>query len=55
MTAAIADWSRRWVQATRGAPISFDEAQATAARFLDPLLDNSVAGRRWDASHQRWK
>ena len=51
----IADWSRRWVQATRGAPISFDEAQATAARFLDPALADSVAGQRWNASHQRWE
>jgi hypothetical protein len=51
----ITDWSRRWVQATRGAPISFDEAQAAAARFLNPVLDDSVAGRQWNASHQRWE
>jgi hypothetical protein len=50
----IADWERRWHKATRGAPIEFDEAQAVAARFIDPVLRDSVAGQRWSATEQRW-
>jgi hypothetical protein len=50
----IADWGPRWRKATREAPIGFDEAQAVAARFIDPVLKNSAAGERWRAAEQRW-
>jgi hypothetical protein len=37
-----------------GAQIEFDEAQAIAARFIDPALADAVAGRCWSAADQRW-
>ena len=48
------DWQSRWEKATRGAPIDFSEALATAARFADPLLANGALGRRWSAADQSW-
>jgi hypothetical protein len=50
----IAGWKGRWHKATRGAPIGFDEAQEMVARFIDPVLRDSVAGRQWSATEQRW-
>jgi nucleotidyltransferase AbiEii toxin of type IV toxin-antitoxin system len=50
----IADWEPRWHKATRGAPIDFDEAQAVAARFMDPVLQDSVEDKRWSAAKQQW-
>jgi hypothetical protein len=50
----LADWEPRWHRATRGAPIDFDQAQAVAAEFMDPVLRHSVERRRWIAAEQRW-
>lgn len=50
----IADWRGRWVRATRGAPIDFEEAHAVVALFLDPVLSRSVEGKRWAATERRW-
>ena len=43
----LGDWRSRWTRATRGAPISFDEAQEVAAAFIDPVLKDAVEGKRW--------
>jgi hypothetical protein len=51
----IADWRSRWRRATRGAPITFEEAQAVAASFMDPVLVDSVNSRHWSAADQRWR
>jgi hypothetical protein len=51
----IADWAPRWQKATRGAPVAFAEAQAAAARMMDPVLGGSVEGRQWSAVEQRWR
>ena len=50
----IADWSRRWKKATRDAPVSFKEAQAVAAAFLNPVLDDTANGKHWNAANQTW-
>jgi hypothetical protein len=49
-----AHWRTQWTRATRGAPISFDEAFALAALFLGPLLLGDVRGTRWSAATQAW-
>jgi hypothetical protein len=51
----LADWAPRWTKATRGAPITFEAAQAGAARFLDPVLRGSVEGLQWSAVDQQWR
>jgi nucleotidyltransferase AbiEii toxin of type IV toxin-antitoxin system len=51
----LADWKARWTRATRGAPISFDEAREAASTFPDPVLRTAVEGNRWSASEQAWK
>lgn len=48
------DWRQRWTKATRGAPITFDEALATAERFVGPALAHAVGGTRWSAVDQTW-
>ena len=50
----IADWSLRWTKATRDAPVTFEEAQAVAAAFLNPVLDGTADGMRWNAATQTW-
>jgi hypothetical protein len=50
----IADWSLRWKKATRDAPITFEEARAVAAAFLNPVLDGTADGIRWNAGTQTW-
>jgi hypothetical protein len=50
----IADWSLRWKKATRDAPITFEEARAVAAAFLNPVLDGAADGMRWKAATQTW-
>ena len=52
--AQIRDWKPRWKKATRGAPITFEDAQATAARFVDPVLQGAVIGLRWSSAEQVW-
>ena len=49
-----ADWSMRWRQATRDAPVSFADALTAAATFLDPLLAGRASGLRWHAATQAW-
>ena len=50
----IADWSPRWKKATRDAPVTFEEARAVAAAFLNPVLDGTADGMRWNAATQTW-
>ena len=50
----IADWGDRWSKATRNAPIDFTQAQLVAARFMDPVLQYAVEGKRWSAAEQQW-
>jgi hypothetical protein len=52
--AQIRDWRSRWEKATRGAPITFEDALVTAARFIDPVLQSTTSGRRWAWREQRW-
>jgi Nucleotidyl transferase AbiEii toxin, Type IV TA system len=47
------DWRRRWKKATRGAPMSFDEAYALARTFLEPILARSGQGR-WSSAERAW-
>lgn len=50
----VADWRARWTRATRGAPVSFDQAMETATRFLTPVLRGDVAGARWSSATGEW-
>jgi hypothetical protein len=50
----ITDWGPRWKKATRGAPVTFEAAQAVAAAFLTPVLDGTADGMRWNAAAQSW-
>jgi hypothetical protein len=50
-----ADWGSRWHKATRNAPIEFDDAQAIAARFMDPVLTGAATGKSWRAARQQWE
>jgi hypothetical protein len=49
-----AEWRRRWARTTRGAPVAFDEALATATAFLDPVLRGDVGCARWSCARRRW-
>jgi Nucleotidyl transferase AbiEii toxin, Type IV TA system len=49
----IEDWRKRWTKATRGAPMTLDEAYARAAIFLDPILDGSARGT-WFPARSEW-
>lgn len=51
----VEDWRRRWVKATRAAPIVFEEAYELSAALIDPVLQDQVAGRRWVASETGWQ
>jgi hypothetical protein len=48
------DWSRRWDRATRGAPLSFEEALEVAAQLVDPVLSGSVDDARWSSAGRAW-
>lgn len=50
----ITDWSARWMKATRDAPVTFEEAWAVAAAFLNPVLDGTADGMRWNAATRAW-
>src|SRR6185369_1924311 len=50
----ITDWAPRWKKATRGAPVTFEEALKVAAAFLTPVLDGTADGMRWNAAAQSW-
>jgi nucleotidyltransferase AbiEii toxin of type IV toxin-antitoxin system len=41
------DWRGNFGRASRGAPISFDEAFASSSALIDPLLRESARGHRW--------
>jgi hypothetical protein len=43
------EWRASFEKASRGAPISFDEALALATALIDPLLTGSAAGKAWSA------
>lgn len=50
----LVEWSRRWKKATRQAPIGFDEAYASAAAFVDPVLAGDVLDAAWSPSAGAW-
>jgi hypothetical protein len=43
------EWRAAFPQASRNAPISFDEAFDRAKALVDPLLQGTASGKRWDA------
>ncbi len=49
----VADWRRTWPKATRGVPITIDDALGIAAGFLTPLLSGDDI-TTWSAVRQRW-
>lgn len=49
-----ADWRSRWGRATRGAPISYEDALLVAQKLLDPVLSDEVTGERWSRSERAW-
>lgn len=49
------EWRSIFPNATRNAPIQFDQALEGAQRFLDPVLDGSAAGMVWDAERHEWR
>lgn len=42
-------WRRAFPKASRNAPISFDEAFEGAKALVEPLLNGTAGGKRWDA------
>jgi Nucleotidyl transferase AbiEii toxin, Type IV TA system len=42
------EWRATFEKASRGAPISFDEALALSEALIDPLLNGSAAGKTWN-------
>lgn len=51
----VDEWSRRWAKATRQAPVGFDEAYASAARFVDPVLTGGASGATWSPAGRTWR
>jgi hypothetical protein len=49
------EWRASFEKASRGAPISFDDALALAQLFVNPLLDDSARGKRWNATSERYE
>jgi hypothetical protein len=43
------EWRASFVKASRGAPISFNEAFALASSLVNPLLDGSALGHKWSS------
>lgn len=50
----VDDWPSRWEKATRGAPVSFEDALTTAQGLLDPVMSGTVDGLRWEPVEQAW-
>ncbi len=50
-----ADWQRRWPEATRNSPITFEQALERATSFLAPPLARSQVELTWDAITQTWR
>lgn len=48
------EWRTTFSRASRGAPITFDEALGLAAGFINPLLNGSAAGLTWSADAQAY-
>lgn len=51
----VAHWRERWTKATRGAPVSFEDAYAVTDRILTPVLAGTVGSARWSCEHRRWR
>ncbi len=49
-----AEWLTRWAKATRNAPIAFEDAERLSGVFLDPVLDGSASGKRWEPARLVW-
>jgi hypothetical protein len=43
-------WRGNWTNATRNAPISFDDALRLATALVAPLLDGSASGKAWHST-----
>jgi hypothetical protein len=48
------EWAQASRRATRGAPIPFDEAERIASQLVNPVLDGSARGHRWDTTTRSW-
>jgi hypothetical protein len=48
-----AEWSARWTKATRNAPITFEDAERLSGVFLNPVINGSASGQRWDLGKPR--
>jgi hypothetical protein len=48
------EWRASFVKASRGAPISFDEALALASSLVNPLLDGSALGHKWSSPDREY-
>ena len=49
-----AAWRTASQRATRAAPISLADAERAVRRFLDPVLDGTASGARWNAATRTW-
>ena len=50
-----AEWEANFTSASRGAPITFEDALARAAALIDPLLNESARGKRWDTGSRTYR
>lgn len=48
-------WRSTFSNATRGAPITLDDALELATALVNPILDGSAAGRRWMRNHRVYR
>lgn len=48
-------WRRATRRSTRSAPIDLEDAERIVRGFLDPVLDGTARGARWDASAGAWR
>lgn len=49
------EWRSSWAKASRNAPVSFDESLALARKLLNPVLEGSAAGRRWNPNRTAYQ
>jgi hypothetical protein len=49
------EWHANFAKASRGAPISFDDALALATALVNPLLDGSAVGRNWSPPNRAYR
>lgn len=50
----ISDWRDRWEKATRGAPITFEDAYDAARACVNPALTDAITSKQWSPTERRW-